>query len=145
MLACRRLAALMEIKAGVRAGRIVWFRAPPSRRRPVQRTFFLLANIVMLLALGLPVGAQEQSRTAALASAYDEMVAAQAALERADEARRSGIEPLPGERLGTASASGEQRSRLSDEYWGRQRRLEKDFEEARRRLDEATTRWNDLR
>jgi len=111
----------------------------------MQRIFFLLANLVMLLALGTPVSAQGESRSAALALAYDEIVAAQAALQRADEARRSGAEPLPGERLGTASPTGEQRSRFSDEYWDRQRRLEKDFEEARRRFDEATTRWNDLR
>lgn len=136
---------LMKIKASARAGRIVWSHAPPSRRRPVQRTFLLLANLVMWLALGTPVSAQEQSRSAALALAYDEMVAAQAALQRADEARQGGVEPLPGERLGSASPAGEQRSRLSDEYWERQRRLEKDFEQARRRLDEATARWNDLR
>jgi len=111
----------------------------------MQRTFCLVLNLVMLLALGMPVSAQEQGRAAALALAYDEMVAAQAALQRADEARQSGVEPLPEERRGTVSASGRRRTRLSDEYWERQHQLDKDFELARRRLDEATTRWNELR
>jgi hypothetical protein len=105
----------------------------------------VLANLLILLHLGMPVTAQEQGRSAALALAYDEMVAAQAALQQADEALRSGVEALPGERLGTAAASGDPRSRLSDEYWERQRRLETNLEEARRRLDEATARWNELR
>ena len=99
----------------------------------------------VLLALVASVGAQEQDRAAALDRAYDELVAAQAALQRADEARQSGVEPLPGERLGTVSPSGERRSRLSDEYWERQRRLERELEQARARLDEALARWNALR
>jgi len=99
----------------------------------------------VLLALAASAGAQDQDRAVALERAYDELVAAQAALQRADEARQSGVEPLPGERLGTVSPSGERRSRFSDEYWERQRRLEKDLEQARTRLDEALARWNALR
>ncbi len=98
-----------------------------------------------LLALIVSAGAQHSDRAAALDRAYDEVVAAQAALRRAEEARQSGVEPLPGERPGTVSPSGERRSRLSDEYWERQRQLEKDIEEARTRLDEASARWNALR
>lgn len=103
------------------------------------------AILAVLLALVASAGAQEQDRAAALDQAYDEMVAAQAALQRAEEAKQSGVEPLPGERLGTVSPSGERRSRLSDEYWQRQQLLEKDVEEARTRLDEALARWNALR
>ena len=99
----------------------------------------------VLLALAASAGAQGEDRAAALDRAYGEVVAAQAALQRADEARQSGVEPLPGERLGTVSPSGERRSRLGDEYWERQRRLEKDLEQARTRLDEALARWNALR
>ena len=36
-------------------------------------------------------------------------------------------------------------SRLSDEYWERQKRLEEELERARKRLDEALARWNSLR
>jgi hypothetical protein len=99
----------------------------------------------VLLALVAPVGAQQQERATALDRAYDEVVAAQAALQRAEEARRAGAEPLPGERLGVVSPTGERRSRFSDEYRERQRRLEKDLEQARTRLDEALARWNALR
>lgn len=99
----------------------------------------------VLLALAASAGAQEQDRAATLDRAYDGMVAAQAALQRAEEASQSGVEPLPGERLGTVSPSGERRSRLSDAYWERQRRLDKDVEEARQRRDEALARWNALR
>jgi len=45
----------------------------------------------------------------------------------------------------SVSPSGERRSRLSDEYWERQRRLEKELEQARARLDDALARWNALR
>ena len=36
-------------------------------------------------------------------------------------------------------------SRLSDEYWERQKGLEADVERARKRLDEAIARWNAVR
>jgi type II secretory pathway pseudopilin PulG len=96
----------------------------------------------VLLAFVVPAVAQEQDRAAALDRAYDEVVAARAVLEQAEEARDRGIEPLPGERLGTVSPSGGRRSRLSEEYWQRQERLKNDVEQARRRLDEAVARWN---
>lgn len=99
----------------------------------------------VLLSLVAPAGAQQQDRAAALDRAYDELVTAQAALQRAEEARQAGVEPLPGERLGTVSPPGERRSRLGEEYRERQRRLEKDLEQARARLDEALARWNALR
>ena len=44
--------------------------------------------------------------------------------------------------IGFALALG---SRLSDEYWRRQKRLEEDVERARKRLDAAIVRWNSLR
>ena len=104
----------------------------------------------VLLALAASAGAQGEDRAAALDRAYGEVVAAQAALQRADEARQSGVEPLPGERVegggrGRVGRAGEGRSRLSDEYWERQRRLEKELEQARARLDDALARWNALR
>ena len=111
-----------------------------SRRRLLQGMIF-----AVLLSFFAPVGAQKQDRASALDRAYDEVVTAQAALRKAEEDRERGIEPLPGERLGIVSPSGGQRSRLSEEYWERQRRLEKDVEQARKRLDEALARWNALR
>src|SRR5262249_26558870 len=50
------------------------------------------------------------------------------------EAKRvAGQEPLPGERLGTAGGA----SRLTDEYWQRQKGLDEAVEKARRELEGA--------
>jgi hypothetical protein len=68
----------------------------------------------------------------------DEMQQAEKALRDAEAAQAAGKEPLPGERLGTAGGA----SRLTDEYWERQKSLEATVAEARKRLDElrGTTR-----
>jgi hypothetical protein len=92
---------------------------------------------LMVLALVL-AGAADGTE---LDRAYDEMLAAQTQLQRAEAARDLGVEPQPGERLGTVGGQ----SRLSDEYWERQKRLEEDVGLARKRLDEAIARWNSLR
>ncbi|MCC6611295.1 MAG: DUF4124 domain-containing protein [Burkholderiales bacterium] len=58
---------------------------------------------------------------------------AAAALERAKQTLERGREPLPGERLGTVSG----KSRLSEEYFARQRTNEAAVAEAQARLDKA--------
>jgi hypothetical protein len=58
---------------------------------------------------------------------------AEQALKTAEDAKRAGEEPLPGERIGTAGGG----SRLTDEYFERQKQLEQRVEEARRELSEA--------
>jgi Domain of unknown function (DUF4124) len=58
---------------------------------------------------------------------------AQEALQKAEAAREAGKEPLPGERLGTASGA----SRLTDDYWKRQKKLEEAVESARRDAEQA--------
>jgi hypothetical protein len=58
---------------------------------------------------------------------------AQKALEAAEAARTAGVEPLPGERIGTAGGA----SRLTESYDARQRQLEQAVEKARRDLDAA--------
>jgi hypothetical protein len=73
--------------------------------------------------------------------AYEEVVAARKALQEAEMAQEKGVEPLEGERQGTAGG----RSRLSDEYLERQQRLERNVEAARKRVDEALARWRELR
>jgi len=92
-------------------------------------------------ALLLAFAASALAQGTALDRAYDNVVAARAALARAEEARKAGEEPLPGERQGTAKG----RSRLNDAYWARQKRLERDVERAQKRLDEALKRWNAVR
>jgi hypothetical protein len=104
----------------------------------MRRAFLLLAA---LIAVAVPVGAQEQDRRAVLDRVYDEVVAARAALQQAEAAREQGIEPLEGERLGTVSG----RSRLAPVYWERQERLENEVSLARKRLDDAFARLRSLK
>jgi hypothetical protein len=58
---------------------------------------------------------------------------AEEALQKAEAAREAGKEPLPGERLGTAGGA----SRLTDDYWKRQKKLEEAVEAARRNAEQA--------
>jgi uncharacterized protein DUF4124 len=61
------------------------------------------------------------------------MRTAEQALQKAEAAREAGKEPLPGERLGTAGGA----SRLTDDYWKRQKKLEEAVESARREAEQA--------
>ena len=101
--------------------------------------------VAALLAWAAVASAQGEDRTAALDRAYGELQAAYTALQQAEAARESGIGPLPGERIAIVSAPGRRQSRLSDEYWERQRRLQDEVEEARARVERAQARWNELR
>ncbi|MCL4802156.1 MAG: DUF4124 domain-containing protein [Burkholderiales bacterium] len=65
--------------------------------------------------------------------ARNEVQAAETALQKAKEALERGREPLPGERLGTVSG----KSRLTDDYFARQRANEAAVAEAQARLDKA--------
>jgi hypothetical protein len=93
------------------------------------------------LALALAATVAAQPGGSELDRAYDEMLAAQTELQQAEVALQLGVEPHPGERLGTVGGG----SRLSDEYWEREKRLEDDVERARKRLDAAIVRWNSVR
>lgn len=66
-------------------------------------------------------------------SGQERMQAAEQALKNAEAARAAGKEPLPGERIGTASGA----SRLTDTYFDRQRELDEAVEAARRELEAA--------
>ncbi len=63
-------------------------------------------------------------------SSTDERGQAEAALRKAEEALANGKEPLPDERVGTAGGG----SRLNDNYWHRQKTLQKNVTNARERL-----------
>jgi hypothetical protein len=63
----------------------------------------------------------------------NEIQQAEQALRDAEAAQAAGKEPLPGERQGTAGGT----SRLTDEYWERQRALSAAVADARKRLDEV--------
>jgi len=62
-------------------------------------------------------------------------------LKDALERQQAGVEPLPGERLGNVGG----RSRLTPEYFERQRALAAEVDAARARLDEAYRQRNQLR
>jgi hypothetical protein len=66
------------------------------------------------------------------ATRQNEVQQAEQALRDAEAAQIAGKEPLPGERQGTAGGA----SRLTDEYWERQKALAAAVAEARKRVDE---------
>ena len=72
-------------------------------------------------------------RLATLDAVDAEIKAALRALEAAKEANEQSVEPLPGERLGTAKG----KSRLAEGYWERQREFRQTVEATRQRLDDA--------
>jgi len=83
-----------------------------------------------------PSGARppaEPSRPQKLDAADAELREAQRAYDAAREAVDKGKEPLPGERLGTATGG----SRLSDEYFARQKSLQDSVRAAQQRLEAA--------
>lgn len=81
------------------------------------------------------------SQTARLEQAEREIREALQSVEHARRRLEEGREPLPGERMGTASG----RSRLSPAYEERIKRLEQDIVEAERRLNESYRKRNELR
>jgi len=101
-----------------------------------------LTVVFVALMVGLvPRAATAQDRGRELDKAYEEARAASLALKEAEARRDQGVEPQPGEVLGTASGS----TRPGEQYRGRQMQLEQEVELARRRYDAALKRWNDLK
>ncbi len=72
--------------------------------------------------------------------------AAEQSLKEALERQQAGVEPQPGERLGIVGGhSVDRRSRLTPDYFARQRSLAAEVDAARARLDEAFRQRNELR
>lgn len=67
----------------------------------------------------------------------DRVAAAEQALKNATVAREAGEEPLEGERIGIVSPAGARRTRLTEAYFERQRKLEEAVDLARRELAQA--------
>jgi predicted nucleic acid-binding Zn-ribbon protein len=74
-----------------------------------------------------------QKRVATDEAQKRELENAHAQLKKAQAALEAGKEPLPGERQGTAGGF----SRLTDEYWARQKNLEAAVAAARKRVEQA--------
>ncbi len=78
--------------------------------------------------------AQEPTRPPVPQARKQDAQDARLALKNAEAAREAGKEPLPGERLGNVGGG----SRLSGDYFARQKSLEEAVAAARRRVEEAT-------
>jgi hypothetical protein len=90
--------------------------------------------------------AYAEERVRALDAADTEVREAERALAAAKQALEAGIEPLPGERLGTVRAGPRGSfTRFSDAYWARISELEQAVSEATRRLERAYSERNALR
>jgi len=91
-----------------------------------------------------PTGADSAAdrRTMALDAADARIKAADLALKDATERQQAAVEPLPGERLGNA---GGRNTRLTPEYFARQRAAVAEVDAARADLDEAYRLRNEAR
>lgn len=96
---------------------------------------------VASLLLAASWSAIAADRSTELDKAYQELVAAQRALEEAKDRREHVEEPEPGERIGTAKGG----SRLLPQYFERQRTSEREVLSAEQRYERALERWNQLR
>jgi hypothetical protein len=75
---------------------------------------------------------QRETQRERQATRQNEVQQAEHALRDAEAAQAAGKEPLPGERQGTAGGA----SRLTEEYWERQKALAAAVADARKRVDE---------
>jgi hypothetical protein len=82
------------------------------------------------------------SRARALEEAEARIKAADQALKDAQERQQQAVEPLPGERQGNVGGA---TSRLTPEYFARQRAAEAEVDAARSELDEAYRARNEVR
>jgi len=98
------------------------------------------ALVAILLCAGF-CSVAAADRTTELDQAYQELVAAQRALDEAKGRREQVEEPEAGDRIGTAKGG----SRLQPEYFERQRTAERDLAAAEERYSRALERWNNLR
>ena len=91
---------------------------------------------VQLNAPGAEREVQKMEAARASSEAKDkQMRDAEEAVRKAEAAIANGKEPLPGERIGTASG----KSRLNDAYWERQKKLREDLVKARDNLTKLRT------
>lgn len=88
-----------------------------------------------------PTRERVERRTQGLDAADAQIKAAEQALKDTEERRQLAVEPLPGERQGSADG----RSRLTPDYFERQRGTAAEVDAARARLDEAYRLRNQLR
>lgn len=131
-------------------GRVTFSDSPPAQARLVETISVPTGPI----SSGVPEARQEQldaarqqllgdanARATGLIDATEQIRAAYAKLQAAQAAQVAGKEPLPGERIGTASGF----SRFREEYWDRQRKLQTAVDDAQAEVEAAIQRRNQFR
>ena len=78
------------------------------------------------------VNERARARTEEQERRHRESLEANEKLKAAEKAKAEGVEPLPGERTGIKTKTGG-RTRLNEDYDERQKKLDQDLEEARRK------------
>src|SRR5262252_4257051 len=142
--ACSLAAAETIYKYERPDGKTVYSDSPVKGAKLVEQLDFPAAPPARRAAAPAPRSAVDDvasSRSAVLDQADARIKAAAQALKEAEERQQQGIEPLPGERMGTASG----KSRLAPRYFSRQRDNAADVDAARANLDEAYRLRNDVR
>jgi hypothetical protein len=140
--------AQMAYKSTMPDGRVIYGDKPEPGARKVEQISVAAPRTSPDAPAGDSRGEEGSSRDQARVKQQEEAARARSAereqrqqrvreaeqtLKLAEDAKRSGEEPLPGERIGTAGGG----SRLTDQYFERQKQLEQRVEDARRELDEA--------
>lgn len=87
------------------------------------------------------INQRAQERSQSLDKTLKTLQTAESDLRKAEIDRESGIEPLPGERLGIVGRG----TRLSEAYWRRQQILEERVETARQLMNKARQGYNEVR
>jgi hypothetical protein len=131
-------------------GRVTFSDSPPPQARFVET----ISVPTGPMFTNVPEARQEQrdaarqqlqgdanARATGLIDATAQIRAAYANLQAAKAAQVAGKEPLPGERVGTASGF----SRLREEYWDRQRKLQTAVDDAQAEVEAAIRRRNQFR
>lgn len=114
-------------------GRVVFGDKPVSGAERVETIDTSHPSVVPLGSRNEQALQQGQLRRQQQAAHQAEIREAQQALRAAEAAQTAGKEPLPGERRGNAGGG----SRLTEEYWERQKELKTAVAEARKRFDAA--------
>jgi len=116
-------------------GRVIFGDRPVAGAATVEPidTASLPTNVVPSSTRNQDAAQQRELRRQQQAARQAEIRDAKQALRAAEAAQTAGKEPLPGERRGNVGGG----SRLTEEYWARQKALKAAVTEARKRLDAA--------
>lgn len=125
-------------------GRVMYGQQPQPGASTVKKSTVDVSNTGVKAASKAEIESinrRAKERSQVLDKTLKSVQTAEAGLRIAEVDRESGIEPLPGERLGIVGRG----TRLSEAYWRRQQILEENVEAARQNLKNARQGYNDAR